>query len=190
MNNSLPRLKKLYEDKIISSLINEFNYSSVMEVPKLKKIVVHQGIGIFSSNKKDIEFFMNEITDITGQKSIFCYSKHDEAGFKLRKGMPIGVKVTLRRNNMYEFLERLIFIALPRVRDFNGVKNTSFDGSGNYNMGILEQIIYPEIDIDKIKKSIGMNITFVTSSKKDIETKRLLSLFGIPFMNKNNIKHG
>ncbi|WP_185855868.1 50S ribosomal protein L5 [Blattabacterium cuenoti] len=177
-------LKKLYEKKIIPSLIKRFGYRSVMEVPKIKKIVIHQGIGSSSSDKKIIESSLNEITSISGQKAVFCYSKHDESGFKLRKGMPIGVKVTLRRVKMYEFLERLINISLPRVRDFIGVKENSFDGYGNYNMGISEQIIYPEINIDKIKKNRGMNITFVTSAKNDQESKYLLSYFGIPFNKK------
>ncbi|WP_185872026.1 50S ribosomal protein L5 [Blattabacterium cuenoti] len=175
------KLQNLYKKKIVPSLIKKFGYKSVMEVPKLEKIVVHQGIGLSVSDKKIIDFSMKEITDITGQKAIFCYSKHDESGFKLRKGMIIGVKVTLRRIKMFEFLERLIFVSLPRVRDFNGVKKSSFDGYGNYNMGIMEQIIYPEINIDKIKKNMGMNITFVTSSKNDIEAQDLLSFFGIPF---------
>jgi large subunit ribosomal protein L5 len=162
--------------------MKKFKYTSVMEVPRLKKIVVHQGVGSsVLDDKKIIDYSMNEITSIAGQKAIFCYSKHDVSGFKLRKGMPIGVKVTLRRTRMYEFLERLITIALPRVRDFNGVKRTNFDGWGNYNMGISEQVIYPEIDIDQIKKNMGMNITFVTSTKKNIEALFLLSYFGLPF---------
>ncbi|WP_185868840.1 50S ribosomal protein L5 [Blattabacterium cuenoti] len=177
-------LQKLYKKEIVPDLIKKFGYRTVMEVPKLKKIVIHQGIGLSVFDKKIIDFSMKEITNITGQKSVFCYSKHDESGFKLRKGMVIGIKVTLRRTKMFEFLERLIFISLPRVRDFNGVKNSSFDGYGNYNMGISEQIIYPEINIDKIKKNMGMNITFVTSTTKDIEAKNLLSSFGIPFKKK------
>ncbi|WP_185861950.1 50S ribosomal protein L5 [Blattabacterium cuenoti] len=179
-----PRLQKFYKKKIVSDLIKEFGYHSVMEVPKLKKIVIHQGIGISVLDKKIIDFSIKEITDITGQKAIFCYSKHDESGFKLRKGMPIGVKVTLRRIKMFEFLERLIVVSLPRVRDFNGLKENSFDGCGNYNMGIVEQLIYPEVNIDKIKKNMGMNITFVTSAKSDREAKKLLSFFGIPFKKK------
>ncbi|WP_185849507.1 50S ribosomal protein L5 [Blattabacterium cuenoti] len=174
-------LQKFYQEKIVPSLIKKFGYNSIMEVPKLKKIVVHQGVGSSVLDKKIIDHSMNEITNITGQKAIFCYSKHDESGFKLRKGMPIGVKVTLRRVKMYEFLERLIVVSLPRVRDFNGVKKSSFDNHGNYNMGIVEQLIYPEINIDKIKKNMGMNITFVTSAKKNEEAQSLLSLFGIPF---------
>ncbi|WP_185857765.1 50S ribosomal protein L5 [Blattabacterium cuenoti] len=177
-------LQKFYREKIIPDMIKKFGYTSIMEVPILKKIVVHQGVGSSVMDKKLIDHSMNEITNITGQKAIFCYSKHDESGFKLRKGMPIGVKVTLRRIRMYEFLERLIVISLPRVRDFNGLKENSFDNYGNYNMGIMEQIIYPEINIDKIKKNMGMNITFVTSAKKNEEAKSLLSLFGIPFKKK------
>ncbi|WP_238785516.1 50S ribosomal protein L5 [Blattabacterium cuenoti] len=164
--------------------MKKFEYASVMQVPRLKKIVVHQGVGISVLNKKLLDSSMEEITSIVGQKAIFCYSKHDESGFKLRKGMPIGVKVTLRRIKMYEFLERLITVSLPRVRDFNGVKTNSFDGNGNYNMGISEQVIYPEINIDQIKKNMGMNITFVTSAKTNTEAKSLLSHFGIPFIKK------
>ncbi|BBA17308.1 50S ribosomal protein L5 [Blattabacterium cuenoti] len=180
------KLQKLYKEKIIPILIKKFKYRSIMEVPRLKKIVVHQGIGFSVFDKKIIDYSMNEITNITGQKAIFCYSKHDESGFKLRKGMPIGVKVTLRKIKMYEFLERLIVVSLPRVRDFNGVKGNSFDDYGNYNMGIMEQMIYPEINIDKIKKNMGMNITFVTSTRKKEEAKSLLSLFGIPFKKNKN----
>ncbi|WP_185851394.1 50S ribosomal protein L5 [Blattabacterium cuenoti] len=181
----LNKLKKLYKNEIIPSLVKKFGYRSIMEVPRLKKIVLHQGVGSsVSFDKKMIDHSMNEITTIVGQKAIFCYSKHDESGFKLRKGMPIGVKVTLRRTRMYEFLERLINISLPRVRDFIGVKISSFDGYGNYNMGIYEQVIFPEIDIDQIKKNMGMNITFVTSAKSDMEAKYLLSYFGIPFIKK------
>lgn len=179
-----PRLKKLYEEKIIQILMKKFEYTSVMQVPRLKKIVIHQGVGESVLNKKLLDSSMEEITAIVGQKAIFCYSKHDESGFKLRKGMPIGVKVTLRRIKMYEFLERLITISLPRVRDFNGVKTSSFDDNGNYNMGITEQVIYPEINIDQIKKNMGMNITFTTSAKTSKEAKSLLFHFGIPFKKK------
>ncbi|WP_185853142.1 50S ribosomal protein L5 [Blattabacterium cuenoti] len=180
------RLQKLYKKEIVPGLIKKFGYKSIMEVPRLKKILIHQGVGLSVIDKKMIDFSIKEITDITGQKAVFCYSKHDESGFKLRKGMPIGVKVTLRRIKMFEFLERLIVVSLPRVRDFNGVKESSFDGRGNYNMGITEQVIFPEINIDKIKKNMGMNITFVTSAKNDVEAKSLLSFFGIPFKNKKN----
>lgn len=178
------RLKNFYDKEIVPNLIKKFGYHCVMKVPKLLKIVIHQGVGISVLDKKIIDFSIKEITDITGQKAITCYSKHDESGFKLRKGTPIGVKVTLRRVRMYEFLERLIIISLPRVRDFNGVKTSSFDGHGNYNMGIVEQIVYPEVNIDKIKKNMGMNITFVTSTNNDMEAKELLTLFGVPFKKK------
>ncbi len=179
-----PKLEKLYNNKIVHDLLKKYNYTSIMQVPRLKKIVVHQGVGIAISDKKILDFSIKEISNITGQKAVFCYSKHDVSGFKLRKGMPIGVKVTLRRKIMYEFLERLIFISIPRIRDFNGLSDKSFDGYGNYNLGIVEQIIYPEINIDQIRKSIGMNVTFVTSTKKDIVAKSLLSFLGIPFIKK------
>ncbi|WP_185872591.1 50S ribosomal protein L5 [Blattabacterium cuenoti] len=179
------KLQKLYNEQIIINLMKRFKYSSYMQVPKLNKIIIHKGIGSIIYDKNIINQSIMELTSISGQKAILCLSKHDEAGFKLRKGMPIGIKVTLRRSKMYEFLERLIKVALPRVRDFNGVKNSSFDGMGNYNLGIEDQIIYPEVNLYEIKKSIGMNITFVTSAKNDIEAKELLSHFGIPFK-KNN----
>ncbi|WP_185882252.1 50S ribosomal protein L5 [Blattabacterium cuenoti] len=175
------QLKKLYNEKIISSLMKLFKYPSCMAVPKLKKIIIHKGIGSIIYDKNIINQSVIELTDISGQKAILCLAKHDESGFKLRKGMPIGIKVTLRRSKMYEFLERLIKIALPRVRDFNGIKTSSFDGMGNYNLGIEEQMIYPEVNLYEIKKNIGMNVTFVTSAKNDIEAKELLSHFGIPF---------
>ncbi|WP_185877192.1 50S ribosomal protein L5 [Blattabacterium cuenoti] len=179
-----PKLSILYKKNIVPILMDKFKYKSIMQIPKLIKIVVHQGIGsTILSDKKIINNSIKEITIITGQKAIPCFSKHDESGFKLRKGMSIGVKVTLRRKIMYEFLERFIKISLPRVRDFNGLKD-KFDGFGNYNIGIKEQIIYPEINIDKIKKNLGMNISFVTSTKKDLEAKNLLSLFGMPFIKK------
>ncbi|WP_341658354.1 50S ribosomal protein L5 [Blattabacterium cuenoti] len=180
------KFQKLYKEEIVPILIKKFEYRSIMEVPRLEKIIIHQGVGSYVLDKKIIDHSMNEITNITGQKAIFCYSKHDESGFKLRKGMPIGVKVTLRRIRMYEFLERLVVVSLPRVRDFNGVKKNSFDNYGNYNMGIIEQVIYPEINIDKIKKNMGMNITFVTSTRKNEEAESLLSLFGIPFKKNKN----
>lgn len=177
----LPRPKKIYREKIIYILMEEFKYSSIMEVPKLEKIVVSQCIGSAMIDKKLINHSIEELTAITGQKAVPCLSKRDEAGFKLRKNMPIGCKVTLRKDKMYEFLDRLITTALPRVRDFNGIKINSFDGKGNYNLGISEQIIFPELDIDKIKKISGMNISFITSSKTDKEAKSLLIQFGLPF---------
>jgi len=185
--NYCPRPKSLYKKKIISKLIEKFNYKSVMQVPKLKKIVINQGINVLINDNKTINNAINNITAITGQKAIYCLSKRDESGFRLRKGTPISIKVTLRRDIMYEFLDRLINIALPRVRDFVGVNQNSFDGEGNYNLGISEQIIFPEINTDSLKKNFGMNITFVTSSNKNKEAKYLLYLFGLPFKTKKNV---
>lgn len=181
-----PNLKKKYIEEVIPALKNRFSYSSVMQVPKLKKIVINQGVGQAVADKKLIENSLQEISSIAGQKAIQRVSTKDISNFKLRKKMPIGVKVTLRRVKMYEFLERLIAVALPRIRDFRGVGN-KLDGKGNYTIGISEQIIFPEIDIDKISKIIGMEITFVTSAKTDEEGIALLKEFGIPFKNiKNN----
>lgn len=181
----VPNLKKLYKEEIVSSLRKEFNYKSVMEVPKLKKIVINQGVGQAVADKKLIDIAQQELTIIAGQKAVQTVSKKDISNFKLRKKMPIGVKVTLRRERMYEFLERLISVSLPRIRDFNGI-NSKFDGKGNYTLGIAEQIIFPEIDIDKINKILGMEITFVTSAETDEEGFALLRAFGLPF--KNNKK--
>ncbi|MCT6869677.1 50S ribosomal protein L5 [Apibacter sp.] len=175
------RPKQLYKDKIISALKEEFGYTSVMQVPKLEKIVISQGLGAATADKKIVDYAVEEISLIAGQKAIPCLSKKDEAGFKLRKGMPIGAMVTLRGDRMYEFLDRLITAALPRVRDFNGIKSDGFDGRGNYTLGITEQIIFPEINIDKVKKIQGMDITFVTNAKTDKEAKALLTHFGLPF---------
>ncbi len=179
--NYEPRLKKSYKDKIITALKQEFGYTSSMQVPRLKKIVLSQGLGSAVADKKIIDYAIEEMTTIAGQKAVPTVSKRDEAGFKLRKNVPIGVKVTLRRERMYEFLDRYISAALPRVRDFNGVSGTGFDGRGNYNMGITEQIIFPEINIDQVKKIQGMNITFVTSAYTDKEAKALLAHLGLPF---------
>ncbi|UZO79205.1 50S ribosomal protein L5 [Aquimarina sp. ERC-38] len=176
-----PRLKQEYKEKIISSLKDEFSYGNTMEVPKLKKIVVSRGVGAAVADKKLIDYAVDELTLITGQKAVATISKKDVATFKLRKGMPIGAKVTLRGERMYEFLDRLITSALPRVRDFNGINATGFDGRGNYSMGITEQIIFPEIDIDKVNKISGMNITFETSAQTDKEAKSLLAELGLPF---------
>ena len=176
-----PRLKEQYKNKIVDSLKEEFSYKSIMQVPSLEKIVVSQGVGAAVADKKLIDNAMEEMTNITGQKAVSTLSKKDVASFKLRKGMPIGVRVTLRGDNMYEFLDRLIASSLPRIRDFKGVKANGFDGRGNYNLGITEQIIYPEINIDKINKITGMDITFVTSAKTDKEAKALLTGFGFPF---------
>ncbi len=177
-----PVFKTKYTEEIISVLKKEFNYKTVMQVPKLEKIILNQGVGQAVADKKLIESAQGEMTLIAGQKAIKTYSKKDISNFKLRKGMPIGVKVTLRGDKMYEFLERLICISLPRIRDFNGV-NSKFDGRGNYSLGILEQIIFPEIDLDKINKILGLEITFVTSAKTDEEGLALLREFGIPFKN-------
>ncbi|TVZ56998.1 LSU ribosomal protein L5P [Lutibacter sp. Hel_I_33_5] len=177
----VPRLKAEYKSTIINTLKEEFSYSNVMQVPKLQKIVVSKGVGAAIADKKLIDYALEEVTTITGQKAISTLSKKDVAAFKLRKGMPIGVKVTLRGDKMYEFLDRLVTASLPRVRDFNGIKATGFDGRGNYNLGITEQIIYPEINIDQVKKINGMDITFVTSAATDKEAKSLLTELGLPF---------
>jgi len=176
-----PRLKEEYKSRVVNALKDEFGYKNVMQVPKLERIVVSQGVGAAVADKKLIDNSVEELTSITGQKAIATISKKDVANFKLRKGMPIGTKVTLRGERMYEFLDRLVTTALPRVRDFNGVKATGFDGRGNYSLGITEQIIFPEIDIDKVKKIEGMNVTFVTSASTDKEAKSLLTELGIPF---------
>jgi len=176
-----PRLKEEYKSKVVNALKDEFGYSNIMQVPKLERIVVSRGVGAAVADKKLIEYAVDELTNITGQKAIATISKKDVANFKLRQGMPIGAKVTLRGERMYEFLDRLITSALPRVRDFNGIKATGFDGRGNYSLGVTEQIIFPEINIDKVKKIDGMNITFVTSAATDKEAKSLLTELGLPF---------
>ena len=175
-------LKKEYQDRVVPALMKEFEYKSVMQVPVLKKIVINQGLGMASADKKIIDIAINELTTITGQKAVATVSKKDISNFKLRKKMPIGVMVTLRREQMYEFLERLVRIALSRIRDFKGIES-KFDGRGNYTLGIQEQIIFPEINIDSITKILGMNITFVTSAKTDEEGYALLREFGLPFKN-------
>ncbi|MCF6349498.1 MAG: 50S ribosomal protein L5 [Flavobacteriaceae bacterium] len=176
-----PRLKDEYNDVIKANLIKEYSYKNVMQVPKLQKIVLSKGVGAAVADKKLIEYAIDELTMITGQKAIATISKKDVAAFKLRKGMPIGVKVTLRGTKMYEFLDRFVTASLPRVRDFRGIKSTGFDGRGNYTLGITEQIIFPEIEIDKINKISGMDITFVTSANTDKEAKSLLTELGLPF---------
>ena len=181
----VPSLQKKYKEEIVDKLMKEFKYSTVMQVPKLTKITVNQGIGSATQDKKLVEVAQQELTTITGQKAVQTVSRKDISNFKLRKGMPIGVKVTLRGIRMYEFLERLIAVSLPRIRDFKGVSE-NFDGRGNYTMGVKEQIIFPEIDIDKITKVMGMEITFVTTATRDEEAFALLREFGIPF---KNIKH-
>jgi large subunit ribosomal protein L5 len=173
-------LKKDYAERIVPALTKEFGYTSVMQVPVLKKIVINQGLGLAVADKKIIETAITELTIITGQKAVATVSKKDISNFKLRKKMPIGVMVTLRREQMYEFLERLVRVALPRIRDFKGIES-KFDGRGNYTLGITEQIIFPEINIDNIVKLLGMNITFVTSAQTDEEGYALLKEFGLPF---------
>lgn len=175
------RLKQEYKEKVVPALTEEFAYKNVMQVPKLQKIVISKGVGAAVADKKLIDHAVDELTKISGQKAVATLSKKDVASFKLRKGMPIGAKVTLRGEQMYEFLDRLITSALPRVRDFSGIKATGFDGRGNYNLGVTEQIIFPEIDIDKINKISGMDITFVTSADTDKEAKSLLTELGLPF---------
>jgi len=181
----VPNLKKKYAGEVVPALMKEFSYTTVMQVPRLDKIVINQGVGQAVTDKKLIEVAQEELSIIAGQKAIQTTASKDISNFKLRRKMPIGVKVTLRRDRMYEFLERLINVALPRIRDFKGV-NTKFDGRGNFTLGITEQIIFPEIDIDKINKVLGMEITFVTTARTDEEALALLREFGIPF---KNIKH-
>ena len=182
--NYIPRLKNEYDDFVSKSLMNEFNFKSTMQVPRIIKIILSRGVGAAVADKKLVDQAVDELTLISGQKAVPTLSKKDVASFKLRKGMPIGAKVTLRGNRMFEFLDRLISIALPRVRDFQGIKPGGFDGRGNYTLGITEQIIFPEIDIDKVNKISGMDITFVTSASTDNEAKSLLSLIGLPFKKK------
>ena len=177
-----PTLKTNYREQIVPALMKEFGYKSIMQVPRLQKIVVNQGMGQAVADKKLIEVAAEELSLITGQKAVTTKSRKDISNFKLRKGMPIGVMVTLRSDRMFEFLERLIAVALPRIRDFKGI-NEKFDGKGNYTLGVAEQIIFPEIDIDKITKIFGMEITFVTSAKSDEEAYALLREFGLPFKN-------
>ncbi|MEJ1222995.1 50S ribosomal protein L5 [Sediminicola sp. 1XM1-17] len=177
----IPRLKQEYKERVMKALQEEFGYKNVMQVPKLEKIVLSRGVGAAVADKKLIDHAVDELTAITGQKAVSTISKKDVAAFKLRKGMPIGAKVTLRGERMYEFLDRLITSALPRVRDFQGIKATGFDGRGNYNLGITEQIIFPEMNIDKINRINGMDITFVTTANTDKEAKSLLTELGLPF---------
>lgn len=176
----IPNLRIKYREEIIPALTKEFDYHSVMQVPRLEKIVINQGVGLAVTDKKIVDTAQEELTLITGQRAVQTMSRKDISNFKLRRKMPIGVKVTLRRNTMYEFLERLISVALPRIRDFKGI-NSKFDGRGNYTLGITEQIIFPEIDIDKISKILGLEITFVTTARSDEEAFALLREFGLPF---------
>jgi large subunit ribosomal protein L5 len=177
----VPTLKKKYQDDIVSALKEEFGYENVMQVPRMKKIVLSQGLGAAIADKKLVDHAVTEMSSIAGQKAIPTYSKKDISNFKLRKGMPIGAKVTLRGDRMYEFLERLVWSSLAAIRDFSGIKKNGFDGRGNYTLGITEQIIFPEIDIDKVNRITGMDITFVTSADTDKEAKALLEKFGLPF---------
>jgi len=181
-----PRLKAAYKKDIIASLKDKFQYKSIMQVPKLMKICINQGVGAAVSDKKLIDNAIEEITLVTGQRAVATKSKKDISNFKLRKAVPVGVRVTLRDNQMYEFLDRLISVALPRIRDFKGINDKGFDGRGNYTLGVTEQIIFPEIDIDKINKITGMDITFVTNAETDKEALELLKEFGLPFKNQNN----
>ncbi len=180
-----PVLKSRYKEEIVPALIKEFGYSTVMQVPRLEKIVLNQGVGQAIADKKLLEFSVKELTDIAGQKAVQTYSSKDISNFKLRKNMPIGVMVTLRKERMYEFLERLICVALPRIRDFKGI-SSKLDGRGNYTLGITEQIIFPEIDLDKVAKIMGLQMTFVTTANTDEEALALLKHFGLPFKNTKN----
>jgi len=182
MDNNIPTLKKKYQEEVVPALKKEFNYSSVMQVPKLEKIVLNQGVGAGIADKKIIDVATQEMTMISGQKAVQTLSKKDISNFKLRKKMPIGVRVTLRKDRMFEFLDRLIAVALPRIRDFRGIES-KMDGSGNYTLGVPEQIVFPEIVLDKVSKLNGMNITFVTSAETDEEGFALLRELGLPFKN-------
>jgi large subunit ribosomal protein L5 len=179
-----PRLKQKYQEEIISALREKFGYANVMQVPKLTKISINKGVGEAVADKKLVDIAVEELTIIAGQRAVPTYAKNAISNFKLREGMPIGARVTLRGDKMYEFLDRLVSVSLPRVRDFQGVSDKSFDGRGNYTMGVKEQIIFPEISIEKVKKISGMDITFVTTAENDEQCYELLKLFGMPFKNK------
>lgn len=179
-----PRLKKQYREEIIPALTEKFGYKTVMRVPKLQKIVISQGLGDAVADKKIIDHAVIDVSRIAGQRAVSTISKKDVSNFKLRKGMPIGTKVTLRGDKMYDFLDRLISVAMPRTRDFRGINPKGFDGRGNFNLGVKEHIIFPEIDIDKVNKILGMDITFVTSAENDEEGRALLDAFGFPFVKK------
>ena len=181
----IPRLKKKYDEEIVPALMKQFDYSNPMQVPKLKKIALNQGLGDAIVDKKLIDVGLEEMTMIAGQKAVPTKSKRDISNFKLRRNMPIGVRVTPRGENMYEFLDRLVSVSIPRVRDFRGISDKGFDGRGNYTFGVSEQIIFTEIDIDKVHKINGMDITFVTSANTDQEAFALLKEFGLPFKNQN-----
>jgi len=177
----MARFETVYKEKIRANLVNEFKYSNPMRIPKLEKIIVSMGVGRAIQDKKKLEGAIRDITQITGQKPLICKARKSVSNFKLREGMDIGLKVTLRRARMYEFLDRLVSLAIPRVRDFRGLNPKGFDGHGNYNMGLTEQMVFPEINPDKIEDTQGMNIAMVTSAKNDDEARRLLNLFGMPF---------
>lgn len=179
-----PRLKKQYKEEIVPALTEKFGFKTVMRVPKLQKIIISQGLGDAVADKKVIDHAIADVSRIAGQKVVATISKKDVSNFKLRKGMPIGTKVTLRGDKMYDFLDRFISVALPRTRDFRGINAKGFDGRGNFNLGVKEHIIFPEIDIDKVNKILGMDITFVTSAENDEEGKALLDAFGFPFIKK------
>ncbi len=179
----IPKLKKEYKERIISTLVDKFSYSSTMQAPKLQKVCLNQGVGKATADKKLIDQALEEMTLIAGQQAVPAKSKKDISNFKLRKGMPVGVRVVLRGNKMYEFVERLVSVSLPRTRDFRGISNKGFDKHGNYTLGIKEQIIFPEIDIDKVKSISGMDITFVTTAKTRKEALALLTELGLPFKN-------
>jgi large subunit ribosomal protein L5 len=183
-NKYTPRLKDKYRNDIVPALMKKFEYKSIMQVPKITKICLNQGVGSAVADKKQIDAALNEMTAVSGQKAVATKSKKDISNFKLRRGVPIGARVTLRDINMYEFLDRLIAVSLPRIRDFRGINEKGFDGNGNFTLGVTEQIIFPEIDIDKVSKITGMDITFVTNAKTDEEAKELLAQFGLPFKNK------
>jgi len=178
-----PRLKKKYREEVVPALMEQFGYKSIMEVPKLEKICINQGVGKATQDKKQVDIALKEMTMIAGQKAVPTKAKKSVSNFKLREGMTIGARVTLRDLKMYEFLDRLISVALPRVRDFRGINDKSFDGRGNYSMGITEQIIFPEIDLDKISTIQGMDVTFVTTANTDAEALALLKMLGLPFKN-------
>ena len=182
----IPRLRTHYKDTVIPKLMEQFGYKSIMQVPKIVKVSINQGLGDATGDKKIIDNAVNEMSTITGQKAVPTIARTSISNFKLREFMPIGVKVTLRSDRMFEFLDRLITVSLPRVRDFKGINDKSFDGRGNYTMGVTEQIIFPEIDIDKISKIQGMDVTFVTTAKTDAEALALLKEMGLPFKNQKN----
>ena len=182
----IPRLKKKYREEVIPALMEQFQYGSIMEVPRLVKICINQGVGDATQDKKLVDNALEEVSTIAGQRAVPTKARKSVSNFKLREGMTIGVRVTLRDVRMYEFLDRLVSVALPRVRDFRGVNDKSFDGRGNYSMGVTEQIIFPEIDLDKVNKITGMDVTFVTTAKTDAEALALLKMMGMPFKNQRN----